>query len=103
MKRIQSDLLFQNANRVIPTGIYGHMAPGAGLPLDFPHFCSSGKGARFTDVDGNEWMDFMCGFGAVLHGYRHETIEQAVQKQRESGSVFNQPHFSDGGIGGKVS
>ena len=93
MKRIQSDLLFQNANRVIPTGIYGHMAPGAGLPLDFPHFCSSGKGARFTDVDGNEWIDFMCGFGAVLHGYRHETIEQAVQKQRESGSVFNQPHF----------
>jgi len=85
MKRIQSDLLFQNANRVIPTGIYGHMAPGAGLPLDFPHFCSSGKGARFTDVDGNEWIDFMCGFGAVLHGYRHETIEQAVQKQRESG------------------
>lgn len=90
-KSKKSDLLFQRANRVIPTGIYGHVAPGNGLPQDFPHYCLSGEGCRFTDVDGNEWLDFMCGFGAVLHGYRHPTIESSVALQQQHGSVFNQP------------
>ena len=90
-QRKQSDLLFQRANQVVPTGIYGHVAPGAGLPLDFPLYCSSGDGCRFTDVDGKEWLDFMCGFGAVLHGYRNPVIESSVEEQRQYGCVFNQP------------
>ena len=43
------------------------------------------------DVDGNEWLDFMCGFGAILHGYNHPEIEEAATLQREKGSIFNQP------------
>ena len=49
-QREQSDFLFNRANKVIPTGIYGHVAPGAGLPQHFPHYCLSGNGCRFTDV-----------------------------------------------------
>ena len=33
----------------------------------------------------------MCGFGAILHGYRNPVIEEAVVLQQEHGSVFNQP------------
>ena len=58
-KRKQSELLFKRANHVIPTGIYGHVAPGAGLPQDFPHYCLSGTGCRFTDVDGKEWLIYV--------------------------------------------
>ncbi len=91
MKRSESDHWFERAGKVIPGGIYGHMAPGAGLPREFPHYCSHATGCEFTDVDGNEWIDFMCGFGAVLHGYRHPFVEAAVDRQRSYGSVFNQP------------
>ena len=42
-------------------------------------------------MDGHEWIDFMCGFGAILHGYNHPEIEEAVALQRERGTVFNQP------------
>lgn len=87
----KSGLLYQRANKVIPAGIYGHVAPGAGLPQDFPLYCHSGNGCRFTDVDGREWIDFMCGFGAVLHGYRNPVVEEAVKLQQQFGSVFNQP------------
>ncbi len=76
---------------MIPSGIYGHVAPGAGLPKYFPNYCFSGSGCRFIDVDGNEWLDFMCGFGAVLHGYCHPFIENSVKLQHQHGSVFNQP------------
>jgi len=90
-QRIQSELLYDRANRVIPSGIYGHTAPGAGLPLDFPLYCQSAEGCQFTDVDGKQWYDFMCGFGAVLHGFKNPIVEQAVEAQREWGGVFNQP------------
>lgn len=89
--RNNSELLYQRANMVIPTGIYGHVAPGAGLPQDFPLYSHSGYGCRFTDVDGKQWIDFMCGFGAVLHGYRNPEVEEAVKLQQQLGSVFNQP------------
>ena len=89
--RTQSDELFERARKVVPGGIYGHVSPAAGLPRYFPHFCDYGQGSRFVDIDGNEWLDFMCGFGAILHGYNHPEIEEAVTLQREKGSVFNQP------------
>ena len=90
-ERIQSDQIFQRALKVVPGGIYGHVSPVTGLPRHFPHFCERAKGCRFEDVDGNEWIDFMCGFGAILHGYNHPEIEEAVSLQREKGTVFNQP------------
>ena len=91
IKRETSDSLFSRALKVIPGGIYGHVAPIAGLPRHFPHYTKSALGCRFEDVDGNEWLDFMCGFGAILHGYSNSEIEESANEQRSKGSVFNQP------------
>ena len=54
LKRNISDSLFSRALKVIPGGIYGHVAPIAGLPRHFPHYTKSASGCRFEDVDGNE-------------------------------------------------
>ena len=75
--RINSDQLFKRAASVIPGGTYGHLSPASSLPRHFAHFCSSGKGVYFHDVDQNEWMDFMCAYGAVIHGYQNPIIESA--------------------------
>ena len=83
--------IFKRAEKVIPGGIYGHVAPAAGLPDSFPHYCDKATGHTFVDVDGKEWMDFMCGFGTILHGYSNQEIEDAANEQREKGAVFNQP------------
>jgi len=91
MIRKQSEEWFDRACSVIPGGIYGHVSPGSSLPTNFPFYCKSARGARFVDVDGNEWMDFMCGFGAVLHGYLNPRIEEAVTQQKTKGAIFNQP------------
>jgi glutamate-1-semialdehyde 2,1-aminomutase len=91
MIRSISETFFERAGKVIPGGIYGHVSPGAGLPENFPHYCQDASGCRFRDVDAKEWIDFMCGFGAVLHGFRNPCIEKAVEEQRKSGSIFNQP------------
>lgn len=90
--RTKSDTLFVRSSKVIPGGIYGHLSPSASLPRHFAHFCSKGEGVHFEDVDGNDWLDFMCAYGAVLHGYNHPEIEKAVAIQRKLGTVFNHPH-----------
>ena len=90
--RAKSDALFVRSSKVIPGGIYGHLSPSASLPRHFAHFCSKGEGVHFEDVDGNNWLDFMCAYGAVLHGYNHPEIEEAVAIQRKLGTVFNHPH-----------
>ncbi len=87
----RSNELFRRATKVVPGGIYGHVAPAGGLPKVFPHYAESAEGCRFRDVDGNEWLDFMCGYGAVLLGHRDPEVEEAAERQRRDGAVLNQP------------
>ena len=91
LSRTRSDELFLRATKVVPGGIYGHLAPAGGLPKVFPHYAESAEGCRFQDVDGNDWLDFMCGYGAILLGHRDLEVEEAAERQRRDGAVLNQP------------
>jgi glutamate-1-semialdehyde 2,1-aminomutase len=42
-------------------------------------------------VDGRKFIDLMCSWGPNLLGYRHPTIEQAVQRQQAIGDCLNGP------------
>ena len=74
--------LFERANRVIPNGISGHFNPAVQKPLGtYPYFVRSGKGARFRDVDGNEYIDFMCAYGPMILGYGNPAVDAAFEAQ----------------------
>lgn len=57
----------------------------------FPQFFLRGKGSRVWDVDGNEYIDYMCAFGPIMLGYQHDEVELAVAEQRKLGDCFNGP------------
>jgi glutamate-1-semialdehyde 2,1-aminomutase len=42
-------------------------------------------------VDGNEYLDLLCGYGPILLGHNHPQVEEAVQQQMARGNCFNQP------------
>lgn len=86
----QDRALRLRAAAVIPGGMYGHMDVRT-LPPGFPQFMSEGEGAWLRDVDGNEYVDFMCGWGPVLLGRRHPRVEAAVAEQTTRGDCFNGP------------
>ena len=46
-----------------------------------PGFIKSANGCRITDVDGRSYIDFNCGNGPNLLGYRHPEIEAVAQEQ----------------------
>jgi glutamate-1-semialdehyde 2,1-aminomutase len=87
----QSMALFQRAAAVIPGGIPGHLSPALTVPGSFPYYAVRGQGCRYWDADGNEFIDYMCGYGPIILGYSHARVDQAACHQREQGSVFNHP------------
>jgi glutamate-1-semialdehyde 2,1-aminomutase len=87
----QSARLFDRACEVIPGGIYGHTAPALVVPCAAPYYAKRAQGCRYWDVDGNEFIDFLCGYGPVVLGYQHPEVEEAVERQRRDGDCFNHP------------
>lgn len=87
----RSAALFDRARRVIPGGIYGHVTPAATVPGAMPYYAESGHGARYRDLDGHEFIDFLCGYGPLLLGYHHPEVEAAADAARARGTCFNHP------------
>src|SRR2546423_15689821 len=60
-------------------------------------------GMTLTDVEGNEWLDFLGGLGVFSLGHRHPKVMAAVREQLErmplTGPIFfNRPHAELAGL-----
>jgi len=85
----KSQELFARATKVIPCGIPGHFGPAPLVPpTAYPFFAASGTGAHFTDVDGNDFIDYMCAFGPMVLGYDNEVVHDAAARQRKLGDLL---------------
>jgi glutamate-1-semialdehyde 2,1-aminomutase len=87
----QSRAWFERADRVIPGGIYGHATPALTVPGQFPYYAASAQGCRYRDIDGNEFIDFMCGYGPMVLGHQQLEVSEAVAKAERDGVCFNHP------------
>lgn len=76
------------ASAVIPGGMYGHMDV-RGFGTGHPQYMASGQGCRITDVDGNGYLDFMCGWGPIVLGHNHPQVQEAVATQLARGECLN--------------
>ena len=76
---------------MIPGGIYGHVTPALVAPGASPYYALRAEGARYWDVDGNEFIDLMCAYGPVVLGYRHPGVEAAAERQARLGDCLNHP------------
>lgn len=88
----KSVALFKRAAKVIPCGIYGHLSPAPLVPAtDYPFYASRARGSRFWDVDGNEFIDYMCAYGPMVLGYNNPKVDAAALKQLKSGNCITSP------------
>src|SRR5208282_6680179 len=51
----------------------------------YPIITVRSKGSRLWDVDGNEYIDIMNGFGPIMLGHRPDFVEKAIEKQLHEG------------------
>ncbi len=78
------------ASRVVPGGMWGHQR-ASGLSDAHPQFFDRGLAGRIWDVDGNEYVDLMCGWGPNLLGYGHPQVEAAAREQAMRGDALDGP------------
>ena len=89
--KLKNDLsLRKRANAYIPGGMWGHMSVKK-LPFGYPQFFSKAKDARIWDLDGNCYIDFMCGYGPNILGYNNVEVDDAVNEQRKKLDLGNGP------------
>lgn len=83
---------FSNARKVIPSGV-NSTARAVWSGWDpYPLFVDHGSGSRLTDVDGNEYIDYLLGLGPMILGHRPPKVTKAVVDFIEKrGTVFALP------------
>ena len=85
----RSRTLHARAAAHMPSGV--PMTWMAGLWRTPPIFIASGKGARFTDADGNEYLDFNLCDLSMTAGHGNESVARAAQRQTRRGAQFLAP------------
>lgn len=89
----QSALLLRRALETIPLASQTFSKSKVFYPEGAsPLFVERAAGSRLWDVDGNEYIDFVSGLGAILLGYNTEEVTEAVCKQLQNGVTFTLPH-----------
>ena len=87
MNTTKSRELYERAQRVVPKGIHGHY--GFAVTDTSPVFFASAHGSRFTDIDGNIYVDWMCAYGPMILGYNHPAVDEAAAKQMAAGNTVS--------------
>ena len=80
----RSKALFEQARRWSPMGVhsnYRYLEP-------YPFFVSRAQGVTLWDADGNDYLDFNMGFGALQSGHAHPKLVEALERQIERGSIY---------------
>ena len=87
-KTARSAALAAEAREVYPSGLTHnsrHLDP-------YCLYVDRAQGARKWDVDGNEYVDFFGGHGALLMGHNHPDITRAVHAQIDKGTHYGSGH-----------
>ena len=76
----RSGELFASASKIVPGGAGSSARTVKFGWKPYPPFIASGTGSRMTDVDGNEYVDYLLGLGPMILGHRHPVVTEAVMK-----------------------
>ena len=80
----RSAQLYERAARTLPFGVvssFQKMQP-------YPIYATHGRGSHIWDQDGTEYLDFHCGFGAMVVGHAHPRIVEAIHEAAGRGTHF---------------
>ncbi len=90
MKTDRSKALFAQAQKLIPGGVNSPVRACKSVGCD-PRFITKAAGSKVYDVDGNEYVDFICSWGPMILGHNHPAVMEAIQKTLENGTSFGAP------------
>ena len=94
MIREKSAALFKKATDLIPGGVNSPVRAFKSVN-DIPFYVKKAKGAYLYDVDGNEYLDYVSSWGAIILGHADEGLVHAIKSAVEDGTSYGACHPSE--------
>ncbi|EIP0627373.1 glutamate-1-semialdehyde 2,1-aminomutase [Listeria monocytogenes] len=86
----KSEKAFKEAKKVLPGGVNSPVRAFNSVDAS-PVFMNHGKGAYITDVDGNEYIDYVLSWGPLILGHADPAVVNAITKAALKGTSFGTP------------
>lgn len=86
---------FAQCQKVIPGGVNSPVRAFRAVGQN-PIFIEKGIGSHIYDVDGNEYIDYVCSWGPLILGHCNERVIEAVKKSCDFGLSFGAPTQKEG-------
>lgn len=92
LRLARSNELLAEARRLIPGVTQSLMKRPEMFALgSFPVYLESGDGALVRDVDGNSYIDYICGLGATTLGHNHPAVVNTIREHLDRGVLHSLP------------
>src|ERR1700761_1271660 len=87
----RSEQLYERALQRLPGGVNSPVRAMRSIGREYPIFIASGSGSRIRDVDGAEYVDYVCSWGPLILGHAQPGVLAAVKHAAEQGTSFGAP------------
>src|ERR1700722_8154817 len=88
--RPKSHEIFSRATNVLVGGVNSPVRAFRAVGGE-PIIVDRAAGARLWDADGNEYIDYVCSWGALILGHAHPKVVQAIAEQARRGTSYGMP------------
>ncbi|GGF06745.1 glutamate-1-semialdehyde 2,1-aminomutase [Halobacillus andaensis] len=81
---------YKEAVHLMPGGVNSPVRAFNSVDMD-PIFMEKGKGSKITDIDGNEYIDYVLSWGPLILGHADDRVVESLKKTAELGTSFGAP------------
>ena len=86
----KSEAAFRLAREVLVGGVNSPVRSFSAVG-GTPRFIARASGCRLTDLDGKEYVDYVCGYGPAILGHAHPKVVEAIASAAGRGSCYGAP------------
>lgn len=91
MNTEKSERLYRQAAELMPGGVNSPVRAFKSVGKH-PVFIDRAEGSKLVDVDGNEYIDYVCSWGPNILGHSHPAVLEAVKRALNKGLTFGACH-----------
>ena len=100
-KNTESIRAFGEACKFLPGGVNSPVRAFRGVEGK-PIFIAAAKGSKIYDIDGNEYIDYVCSWGPAILGHAHPKVIKAITEAAKKGMSFGAPTLAETELAKKI-
>jgi glutamate-1-semialdehyde 2,1-aminomutase len=100
-ERPHSQEIYRRATDVLVGGVNSPVRAFRAVGGD-PIIVERAEGARLWDADGNEYLDYVCSWGALILGHAHPKVVEAIADQARRGTSYGMPTELEAELGARI-